>query len=406
MTHHSIAFRTDRNSRSVCRLYMFNTILFTFILSQICLQRTARANTFTVVSDKIIMENATDPVFLEKDIPGLPNADLVYVDAKKMELGVMDELGKHVRNLTEKDKNVLGINFPLDEDGLPPAIHWKGAPEYIPGTSIILFKAENENSDHILDRNNPGIGWDCDIWALDLEKKKYTRLTNIDKGHGTHYSALSRDGQWYVYPLRIDMGNPEKNFGVVRMVFNRITFDKNGTVELTYNFALDPDGSMFYRPSSILQHKDGSYSLNYVAGANKILDPYRVSWNPTQEAFTISYKKLLTTPALHEELITLTPDETQMLLIQGLLRGEKYQTDLYTTDLDLVSKQRLTTYNLDKKGKPVASDLGAQISHPGWHKNGNVLFYSLWHHKGADRSYQTTEIHRLELEKVPPEKKK
>ncbi len=405
MKHPSLNSRTSRFCRSVSQLYLLGIILFSLFLLSSFTTATAQADTFTVASDKIIMKGAIDPTFIDTAITGLPNADLVYTVEKQMELRVMDESGKNVRNLTEKDNNILGINFPLDEDGQPPAIHWKGDPEHIPGTSIILFKAENEHSSHIFNRNNPSIGWDCDIWALDLKKKTYTRLTNFDKGNGTHYSTLSRDGQWYVYPLRLEIGNPAKNFGVVRMVFNQITFDDSGTIELTYKFALDPDGSMYYRPASIFHHKDGSYTLDYVAGSSKILDPYRVTWDPTQEDSTIRYQQLLTTPTLHEDFITFTPDKAQMLLIQGPLKGEKYQTDMYITDLTLANKQRLTTYNLDRQEKQVASDFGAQLSHFSWHKTGTVLFYSLWTNEEQGKACRDAGIHRLELKKKPPKKK-
>ena len=229
-------------------------------------------------NDTVLARNAVGPSWIAWETPCLPDADLVYVDIDTWDIWVMDEMGGNKRCLTCYNDNILGINFTLDNDGRPPAIHWKGDPEAHPSQPIIFFKAENEHSAHRKLRNSPSIGCDNDIWALNVCSKHYTRLTRMAPGEGIQYSAISDDGRWYIYPLRYDLGNPPKDFGYAKMIFCTLSVDQENNPHLARRFEAAPNGQMYYEPHDIRKNDSGFYTLLYTAGSNNVLDPYRYDW--------------------------------------------------------------------------------------------------------------------------------
>jgi hypothetical protein len=100
-----------------------------------------------VKSDTVIARNAVGPSWIRWKTPCLPDADPVYVDPETWDIWVMDETGKHKRCLTCYNNNILGLNFPLDDDGRSPAIHWKGDPEAHPIQPVIFCGKCGRNED-------------------------------------------------------------------------------------------------------------------------------------------------------------------------------------------------------------------------------------------------------------------
>lgn len=351
----------------------------------------------TMKKDTVLARDAVGPSWISWKSSCLPNADLIYVDLNTWDIRVMDEKGENKRCLTCYNDNIMGINFPLDEDGRSPAIHWKGDPEAHPGLPIIFFKAENENSAHRKLRNSPSIGWDNDIWALNLCSGRYTRLTRTAAGEGIQHSAISNDGLWYVYPLRYDIGRPPKDFGYARMIFSNLSVDQNGNPRLVKRFETAPNGQMYYEPHDIRRNGSGSYTLLYTAGSGNVLDPYRFDWKCRNGSCSGETLALQITPSQHEEFTMFSPSGDRIAWMKGPLIGLAYHADLYVSTPEFSAIRRVTWYN-DCSSWPLrCKRRGAQLSRLDWKDDGTAIFFGLWIHAGPLRPFSRTELHRLDF---------
>ena len=350
----------------------------------------------TMKSDTVLIKNAVGPAWIPWESPCLPNADLVYVDTTTWDIWVMDERGGDARCLTCYNSNIFGVNFPLDDDGRRPDLHWKGDPEVHATAPIILFKAENERSEHRRLTNAPSIGWDNDIWALNVCTKRYSRLTTLARGEGLQHTAISHDGTWYVYPRRYKTGVPLRSFGLAAMSFNTIEVDGQGDAHFTARFEAEPNGAMYYEPIDIRRDASGTYTLLYVAGEGTMLDPYRYDWSCQNNACSGASTLLQATPDQHEEFMMFSPSGTKIPWMRGPVRGLGYHADLYVSNLDFSDAMRVTWYNDCRVWPRQCKRRGAQLSRLTWHENGQTLFFGLWVHEGPMRMGQP-EIHRLDF---------
>lgn len=351
----------------------------------------------TVTNDVVMATNAVGPSWIAWDSSCLANADVAYVDRSTWDIWVMDEQGGNRQCLTCYGNNILGVDFPLDEDGQPPAVHWKGDPEAHPTQPILFFKAENEHSAHQPLLNAPSIGWDNDIWALNVCSKTYTRLTQHAAGEGLQHSALSEDGEWYVYPLRYQYGEPPKHFGLARMVFGRLTANPQGDLTFGSQFAAEPNGPMYYEPIDIRPDGRGGHTLLYVAGSTYLLDPYRYDWRCAGESCASTNTQLQNTPLLHEEFTMFSPSGERIVWMRGPLAGLGYNADLYLSRPDFTDVQRLTWYNDCSVWPEKCKEQGAQLSRLEWNDDGSAVYYGMWIHEGPLRPFEQTELHRLDF---------
>jgi len=361
------------------------------------LQVSADSSPYTVKKDTVLAENAVGPSWISWKTPSLSNADVVYVDRENWNLWVIDGNGGHRRCLTCYGDNVLGINFPLDEDGKDPKIHWKGDPEAHTFLPVIFFKAENEHSFHRLLRNAPSIGWDNDLWALDVREKLYYRLTNLAPGQGLQHSAISEDGKWYVYPLRYKKGNLRSAFGFVKMVFCNLVADVNGRLQLLKQFEVEPNGQMYYEPNDIHRNASGSYSLLYAAGRGKLCDPYVYEWRWDGRRYTATNKALQVTSSQHEEFFMFSPSGKKIAWMKGPSFRGRYLADLYISNPDLTDVERVTWYNDCKVWPDRCKPDGCQLSRLTWKDDGTAVLFGLWIHGGRFRPYTKTELHRIDF---------
>lgn len=360
-------------------------------------QAAAASSPYRVKKDTVLAENAVGSSWIAWKSPNLPNADLVYVNCEHWNLWVMDEHGGNKRCLTGCNENILGVNFPLDEDNKDPKIHWKGDPEAHPFLPIILFKAENEHSSHKPLRNAPSIGWDNDLWALDAGKKLYYRLTNLAPAQGLQHTAISEDGKWYVYPLRYEKGNSRKGFGFVKMVFNELALDSNGRVQLLERFAVEPNGQMYYEPNDIHRNVSGSYSLFYAAGSGQLCDPYVYEWTWDGQKHSGTNKTLQATPSQHEEFFMFSPSGKKIAWMKGPCFWGRYLADIYVSNPDFTEIERVTWYNDCTVWPDRCKPDGCQLSRLEWGKDGKTIFFGLWIHGGRFRPYKRTELHRIDF---------
>lgn len=351
----------------------------------------------STVGDTVLAQDAVGPSWIPWDSPCLPNADLVYVDNRTWNVWVMDQWGGNQRCLTCWAGNALQVRFPLDLDGVSPAIHWKGAPTVHPSQPIFFISAENEYSAHNPLLNTPSIGWDNDIWALNVCTKRYTRLTQLAAGLGTQHSAISNDGKWYVYPLRYDYGNPPLDFGLAKMVFNEVAVDSKGDAVLQPRFESDPNGPMYYEPSDVFKLNSTTYVLTYAAGAGNLLDAYRYEWSCSRTGCSGRNSRLSNTPNLHEEFMMFAPSGKRLTWMAGPIVNLMYNADLYLSAVDFSNVQRLTWYNDCLAWPDGCKPFGAQLSPIAWKQDdGMALFYSLWLHNGT-MPFASSELHRLDL---------
>ena len=348
-------------------------------------------------NDTVLTRNAVGPSWIAWESPCLPNADLIYVNVNTWDIWVMDEMGGNKHCLTCYNDNILGINFPLDEDGRSPATHWKGDPEAHPTHPVIFFKAENENSAHRKLRNSPSIGWDNDIWALNVCSKQYTRLTHMAPGEGIQHSAISDDARWYVYPLRYDFGNPPKDFGYAKMIFCNLSVDQKGNAHLVKRFEDAPIGQMYYEPHDIRKNDSGSYTLLFTAGSKNVLDPYRYEWECQREKSWSTIEALQTTSSHHEEFTMFSPSGDKIMWMKGPLIGLGYRADLYVSTPQFTEIKRVTWYNDCSKWPLRCKRRGAQFSRLVWKDDGTAVFFGLWIHAGPLRPFRRTELHRLDF---------
>jgi len=348
-----------------------------------------------VERDTVIASNAVGPHWIEWTSPCLPDARIVYVDHQAWNLWVMDERGGHKRCLTCPGDNVLGVGFPLDGDGRSPEIHWKGAPVPLADRPIILFSAENEHSSHIARRNSPSIGWNNDVWALDVCAKRYTRLTRLSENEGLQHAAISEDGEWFVYPLRYETGKGLRNFGKSRMVFARIRFDLDGHPYFEERFSDAPLGEVYYEPNDIRSDDSGRRSLFYVAGDTTTLDPYRYDWcdDGTCEP---SNTRLQETPEIHEEFTMTAPSGERMAWMRGPQSGLGYRADLFLSTLEFGEVRRVTFYNDCNRWPEGCLARGGQLSALSWSRDGGTLYFGLWEH-GRILPFDEVHIHALDF---------
>lgn len=357
----------------------------------------AASSEYTVKKDTVLADNAVQPCWISWKSAILTNADLLYTDHENWNLWVMDENGGNKRCLTAYGNNILGVNFPLDDDGKEPRIHWKGAPVVYPGQPIIIFKAENEHSAHKPAANTPTIGWDNDFWALDLRDKQYYRLTNLKSGQGLQCAAISPDGKWFAYPLRYDKGNPRKDYGLSRMVFCELIPDARGRLQFVTRFEAEPNGQMYYEPNDIYRNASGSCSLLYAADPGKVSDPYVYEWTWDGEKHSGTSKQLQATPSEHEELFMFSPDGRKIAWMKGTLFAGRYLTDLYISNPDFSGIERITWYNDRKVWPDRYKPDGSQLSRLVWKNDGTAIFLGLWIHGGRLKPFNKTEIHRLDI---------
>jgi hypothetical protein len=351
----------------------------------------------TVKKDTVLAQNAVGPSWIGWKNPNLPNADLVYVDREDWNLWVMDENGGNKHCLTCYCDNILGVNFPLDEDGMDPKIQWKGDPEAHPDLPVIFFKAENEHSSHKPLRNAPSIGWDNDIWVLDVSKKRYYRLTNLDRGQGLQHTAISEDGKWYVYPLRYEKGGFRKGFGFAKMVFCELAPDGSGRLQLHKRFEVEPNGQMYYEPNDIHRNASGSYSLFYAAGPGKLSDPYVYEWTWNGQRHSGTNKALQTTLSQHEEFFMFSPSGKKIAWMKGPAFWGRYLADLYVSNPHFTEVERVTWYNDCEVWPDRCKPDGAQLSRLEWKNDGTAIFFGLWIHGGRFRPFWKTELHRIDF---------
>lgn len=337
------------------------------------------AKVCAVESDRVLAQHAVGPRWIAWTNPFLPEARIVYIDHQTWELWVMDETGGNKRCLTCPGDNLVGVDFPLDRDGRPPKIHWKGAPVPLPDRPIILFSAENEHSSHRPRRNTPSIGWKNDIWALNVREGRYTRLTRLANDEGLQHSALSEDGGWLVYPLRYETGRALRNFGKARMVFAELKFDSDGRPRLEERFSVQPLGEHYYEPIDIHSDGSGRRALYYVAGDGTRLDPHRYDWCD-DGACEPSNTRLLTTPDLHEEFTMIAPSGERMAWMQGPQSGLGYHADLFLSTLEFREVRRATFYNDCDRWPERCLRWGGQLSALSWSSDGGALYYGLWEH--------------------------
>lgn len=347
--------------------------------------------------DTVLTENGIGPSWILWESPALPNADLVYVERENWNLWVMDKNGGNKRCLTCYGDNILGVNFPLDEDGNAPEIHWKGDPDAHPFLPIIFFKAENENSSHEPLLNTPSIGWDNDIWALDVSEKLYYRLTNLDSGQGLQHTAISEDGKWYVYPLRYDKGNAGDDFGFANMMFCEIVTDSNGRLQLLKRFEVEPNGQMYYEPNDIHKNASGSYSLLYAASSGVRCDPYVYEWTWDSAGHSGTNTSLQTTPFQHEEFFMFSPSGEKIAWMKGPYFFYRYFADLYISNPDFTEIERVTWYNDSTVWPDHYKPDGCQLSRLTWNDDGTAIFFGLWVHGGLFDPFSEAELHRLDL---------
>jgi hypothetical protein len=360
-------------------------------------QAAVGASPCAIKSDTVVAAGGVGASWIGWESQCLPNADLVYVDRDSWELWVMDENGGHKRCLTCKGSNVLGGNFPLDEDGKDPEINWKGDPEAHPSQPIIIFKAENEHSRHLQLINAPSIGWANDLWALNVCSKRYTRLTRLKFNEGLQHSAVSEDGRWYVYPRRYARGRALKHFGLAAMVFAEMTIDQRGDLQLKTRFEATPNGEMYYEPHDVRPLGNGEYILLYTAGSGLMFDPYSYRWHCRRPPCSGDNQRLLETPDTHEEFTMYSPSGERIVWMRGPQVGLGYRADLYVSRPDLSEAQRLTYFNDCKQWPDRCKKDGAQLSRLEWKDDGTAVFYGLWLHGGRFGLGHAAELHRLDF---------
>ncbi|MBN2358813.1 MAG: hypothetical protein JXR83_05125 [Deltaproteobacteria bacterium] len=346
-------------------------------------------------SDTVLADHAVGPSWIHWTSACLPGARVVYVDRDQWNIWVMGDSGEEPRCLTCYGDNALGVNFPLDDDGQPPDVHWKGDPEAHPTEPIILFKAENEHSDHRALTNAPSIGWDNDIWALNVCTRQYLRLTALAAGEGVQHSAISEDGRWYVYPRRRQAPVATSDFDFASMVFGGLAVDSGGALHFEQRFAVEPNGEMYYEPNDIHGDGSGRYSLYYTAGADKMLDPYRYDWCEAGECAATN-RRLLETAAVHEEFTMVSPSAHKLVWMRGPLQGLAYHADLFISSLDLTGIERVTWYNDCDHWPDRCQAHGAQLSRLEWKADGTAVYYGLWEH-GALGPFENVRLHRLDF---------
>ncbi|MFA5033736.1 MAG: T9SS type A sorting domain-containing protein [bacterium] len=355
-----------------------------------------KGDKYEMKKDTVLLENGVLPNWILWKDSALPNADLVYVDPLNWDLWVIDENGGNKNCLTSYDDNILGINFPLDEDSIAPAIHWKGAPIVHPFLPIIFFRAENEHSAHKPLENAPSIGWDNDIWALDVSKKNYYRLTNLDSGQGLQRAAISEDGKWFVYPLRYDKGNSGDDYGFSKMIFCEIVPDTNDQLQLVKRFEREPNGQMYYEPNDIHKNDSLSYSLLYSASSGVCCDPYEYKWTWDGDSCYGTNKSLQTTPQ-HEEFFMFSPSGDKIAWMKGPYFLYRYFADLYISNPDFTEIERITWYNDSTVWPDSYKPNGCQLDCLTWNDDGTTIFFGLWIHDGPLKPFNSSELHRLDL---------
>ena len=240
------------------------------------------------------------------------------------------------------------------------------------------------------------IGWDNDIWALDVQARRYHRLTNLDAGQGLQTITVSDDGKWFVYPLRYDKGNARKNFGKARMVFCEIAVDAEGGVKLLKRFEEEPNGPMYYEPSDIRKNPSGTYTLLYAAGSGVCMDPYEYEWSFDGENHAGAGKALASTPD-HEEFFTFSPSGKKIAWMRGPVSKFRYLADLYVSSPDFSGVERVTWYNDSKVWPERAKRHGCQFSRLEWNGDGTAIYFDLWIHAGPLRPFHKTELHRIDF---------
>jgi hypothetical protein len=330
-----------------------------------------------VKRDSVAAEDAVGATWIPWSSSCLPGARVAYVDNIDWDIWVIDEAGGRKRCLTCFGDNALGVNFPLDRSGLQA--RWKGDPEAHPTLPIILFKAENENSSHRALRNSPSMGWDNDIWALNVCRRRYTRLSRIARGQGVQHSAISEDGKWYVYPLRYREGDQPSQFQYANMIFGNLTVDKEGDLHFEKKFASKPLGEMYYEPNDIHRSGPSRYSLFYVAGRGEMLDPYRYDWCDGSECERTN-AALQATPWVHEEFLMASPSGRRLAWMRGPVVGYGYRSDLFVSRLDFAEAERVTWYNDCDAWPTRCLRNGGQLSRLAWSGNGKAVYFGLWKH--------------------------
>lgn len=350
----------------------------------------------TLKADTVVAERAMGATWIPWESDCLPDARVAYIDRLDWEIWVMDENGEHKRCLTCYDDNVVGVNFPLDGDGQPPGIHWKGDPEAHPTLPIIFMKAENEYSEHRALRNAPSIGWDNDLWALNVCTRRYSRLTRLARNQGLQHTAISEDGAWYVYPLRLTEGAGFSMFQYVKMMFGTLSVSAAGDAKIIPKFEQAPLGELYYEPNDIYRSGDGRYSLYYAAGRQAELDPYRLDWCD-DDACAPTNVALQPTPGAHEEFLMISPSGRKLAWMQGPLEGFGYHADLFVSALDFTEPERITWYNDCKVWPDQCLPYGGQLSRLAWSGDGRSIFFGLWEH-GAGLPFNWVSLHRLDFE--------
>ncbi len=130
--------------------------------------------------------------------------------------------------------------------GVVPQKH-NGQPAWHPSGNYIVFQAEKDvnfdpNDQHYQDSefSKPGMGWNCDLWCVDLRDMSFTRLTNLptrktffDTTHtsGVLHPHFSHDGTRLLWSECLngeaDIGD-RGNWGQWRLNLSKFVVDTSG----------------------------------------------------------------------------------------------------------------------------------------------------------------------------------
>jgi Tol biopolymer transport system component len=261
-----------------------------------------------------------------------------------------------------------------DKPGLLPQRH-NGQPVWHPGGRYIVFQAEKDSAFDPADRHyqvswlsQPGRGWNCDLWCVDLEDTSFARLTNLPTRKdstdttptsGALHAHFSHDGNLLLWS---ELLNGEAylwgrgNWGQWRMNISRfVVTDGIPKLESTRHFERGEFGDATFYETHGFSPDDSLiiFSGNLQPGQHQTyLDIYTVN------IYTDALQRLtFTTEDIWDEHAHFSPDGGKIVWMTS--EGYTFdpdqwratlQTDYWIMNGDGSEKTRLTFFN--KPGYP------------------------------------------------------
>lgn len=279
---------------------------------------------------------------------------------KQFEVFVIQNDGKNERCLT------------CNKSG-GPAGH-RGNPEFSSDGRFIVFTGENQYGKHGF-ANEPGQGFNNDIWLMTADGGKFYQLTHYPNDWGALHPHFSHDGKKIIWSEEYEKFNffvRGKEFGFWRIKIAEFNFSQEKP-QLKNEISLEPLGRVWYETHGFsLDNKKILFTAHQEGETAFYGDIY------TYDLESDELQNLTQSSDLHDEHAQYSSLSRKISFISGPFIGflKFYTTELHLMNIDGENKVKLTHFN--DPGYPEFPRGKFVVGDNTWSPNGDQIIFIVW----------------------------